>query len=205
MSVAGGLPRAVERAVVHRCEALQIFAKNANQWRGREVPREEIREFRARVTAAGIGTVVSHASYLINLATSLPALRRQSLEAMGDEIDRAEALGLQGVVLHPGCYTSGSEAAGLALIAEALLSPAGTAPRPDDGAARAHGWPGHRLATFDSFGDHRRNERPPRRRLPRYSTCSHPATTCARRKGRLTFSSSAGWSFDRLKAFHLND
>src|ERR1043165_1202224 len=35
MSVAGGLPRAVERAVVHRCDALQIFAKNANQWRGR--------------------------------------------------------------------------------------------------------------------------------------------------------------------------
>ena len=35
MSVAGGLPRAVERAVVHRCDALQIFAKNASQWRGR--------------------------------------------------------------------------------------------------------------------------------------------------------------------------
>ena len=32
MSVAGGLPRAVERAVVHGCEAMQIFAKNANQW-----------------------------------------------------------------------------------------------------------------------------------------------------------------------------
>ena len=68
MSVAGGLPRAVERAVVHRCDALQIFAKNANQWRGRELPREEIREFRAQVKAAGIGPVVSHASYLINLA-----------------------------------------------------------------------------------------------------------------------------------------
>jgi len=121
MSVAGGLPRAVERAVVHRCEALQIFAKNANQWRGREVPRAEVREFRARVAAAGIGPVVSHASYLINLATSFPALRRQSLEAMGDEIDRAEALGLLGVVLHPGCYTSGGEAAGLGLIADGLV------------------------------------------------------------------------------------
>ena len=53
MSVAGGLPRAVERAVVHRCEALQIFAKNASQWRGRAIPREEVREFRARVKAAG--------------------------------------------------------------------------------------------------------------------------------------------------------
>jgi deoxyribonuclease-4 len=121
MSVAGGLPRAVERAVVHRCDALQIFAKNANQWRGRDIPRSEIREFRAAVKAAGIGPVVSHASYLINLASTNPTLRQQSLEAMGDEIDRAEALGLLGVVLHPGAYTVGSEAEGLTLIAGALL------------------------------------------------------------------------------------
>ena len=121
MSVAGGLPRAVERAVVHRCDALQIFAKNANQWRGRELPREEIREFRAKIKAAGIGPVVSHASYLINLASTNPVLRQQSLDAMGDEIDRAEALGLLGVVLHPGAYTIGSEADGLTLIADGLL------------------------------------------------------------------------------------
>jgi deoxyribonuclease-4 len=121
MSVAGGLPRAVERAVVHRCDALQIFTKNANQWRGRPLPREEIREFRARVKAAGIGPVVSHASYLINLATANPTLRVQSLEAMADEIDRAEALGLLGVVLHPGAYTAGSEADGLTAIAACLL------------------------------------------------------------------------------------
>jgi deoxyribonuclease IV len=121
MSVAGGLPRAVERAVVHRCDALQIFAKNASQWRGRPLPREEIREFRARVKAAGIFPVVSHGSYLINLASTNPALRRQSMEAMGDELDRAEALGLLGVVLHPGAYTVGNEADGLSLIADALL------------------------------------------------------------------------------------
>src|SRR5436190_23141051 len=103
MSVAGGLPRAVERAIVHRCDALQIFAKNASQWRGRVVPPEEIREFRDRITAAQIAPVVSHASYLINLASASRGLRAQSIEAMADEIDRAEALGLLGVVLHPGC------------------------------------------------------------------------------------------------------
>src|SRR5262252_2931076 len=107
MSVAGGLPKAVERAIVHRCDAMQIFAKNANQWVGRMLPPTEIREFRARVRAARIGPVVSHASYLINLATADPALRAQSMRAMGDELDRAEALGLLGVVLHPGCYTHG--------------------------------------------------------------------------------------------------
>ena len=121
MSVAGGLPRAVERAVVHRCQSLQIFAKNASQWRGRPLPAEEIAAFRAAVRAAGIAPVVSHGSYLINLASTAAGLRRQSIEAMGDELDRAEALGLLGVVLHPGCYTVGHAAGGLALIAEALL------------------------------------------------------------------------------------
>lgn len=122
MSVAGGLPRAVDRASVHRCDAFQIFAKNANQWRGRVLPPEEVREFRTKLAASGLGPVVSHASYLINLATTSPALRRRSLEAMGDELDRAEALGLLGVVLHPGCYTSGSEARGLDAIADGLLA-----------------------------------------------------------------------------------
>ena len=121
MSVAGGLPRAIDRAVVHGCEALQIFAKNASQWRGRAIPPEEVREFRAKLKTTRIEPAVSHASYLINLASADRGLRLQSIEAMGDELDRAEALGLLGVVLHPGCYTIGSEADGLELIADALL------------------------------------------------------------------------------------
>jgi deoxyribonuclease-4 len=121
MSVAGGLPRAVERAVVHRCDALQIFTKNANQWQGRSTPPDEVAAFRAAVEAAGLVAVASHASYLINLATTAPALQRQSCEAMADELDRAEALGLTGVVLHPGAYTTGTRSRGLRLVASHLL------------------------------------------------------------------------------------
>jgi deoxyribonuclease-4 len=132
MSVAGGLPRAVDRAVVHGCEAFQIFSKNASQWRGRALPAEEVREFRTKVAQAGLEPVVSHASYLINLGTANAGLRRQSIEAMADELDRAEALGLLGVVLHPGCYTDGSEAHGLELVAGAVL---------DLVRARSHGRP----------------------------------------------------------------
>ena len=120
MSVAGGLPRAVERAVLHGCQSLQIFSKNASQWRGRPLGEDEVREFRDRVRASGIRPVVSHASYLINLGTDDAAVRGRSLEAMADEISRAEALGLDGVVLHPGCYTSGSVDRGVALVAEGL-------------------------------------------------------------------------------------
>jgi deoxyribonuclease-4 len=211
MSVAGGLPRAVERAVVHRCEALQIFAKNASQWRGRPIPREEVREFRARIRASGIGPVVSHASYLINLATTNRALRDQSLEAMGDEIDRAEALGLMGVVLHPGCYTAGNEADGLALIAEGLLELLRARRRGRTMILLEHtAGQGTSLgATFEQLAsiiakmnDHRRVGvclDTCHLLASGYDLCSPEGyATTFKQFGRLV-------GFDRLKAFHLND
>lgn len=120
LSIAGGLPRAVDRAVASRCEALQIFTKSAGQWRARVLPPDEIAQFRARVEHTGIHPVVAHNSYLINLAAADPALRAQSLAALGEELDRAEALGLLGLVMHPGSYTSGTERDGLDLIGDGL-------------------------------------------------------------------------------------
>jgi deoxyribonuclease-4 len=120
MSVAGGVSKAVDRAVVHGCETLQIFTKNASQWRGKPLDASEIRLFRQRVEQTGITPVVSHASYLINLATTFPVLREQSIAAFVDEIDRAEALGLLGVVIHPGTCTAGSTEDALRLIADAI-------------------------------------------------------------------------------------
>jgi len=120
MSVAGGVSRAVERALVHRCEALQIFSKNANQWRGKPLDPADVRLFRRRVDETGIAPVVSHASYLINLATTMPALRDQSIAAFVDELDRAHTLGLLGVVVHPGTCTAGSEDEALRLVADAV-------------------------------------------------------------------------------------
>jgi deoxyribonuclease IV len=211
MSVAGGLPRAVERAVAHRCEAFQIFTKNANQWRGRILPREEIREFRDRVRTAALKPVVSHASYLINLATADVALRRQSIEAMADEIDRAEALGLLGVVLHPGCYTVGNEAEGLGLVADSLLELLRARRRGKTmvllehtaGQGTALGATFEQLASIIAkMGDHRR-----------VGVC---LDTCHLLASGYDIASPEGYAstfkqfgrlvgFDRLKVFHLND
>jgi len=129
MSVAGGVSRAIDRAVVHGCEALQIFTKNANQWRARPLDRSEARLFRKRIGETGITPVVSHASYLINLATTFPVLREQSLAAFIDELERAEALGLLGVVIHPGTCTAGSDDEALRLIADAIVAAFKTKPR----------------------------------------------------------------------------
>lgn len=211
MSVAGGLPLAVDRAVVHRCDALQIFAKNATQWKGRVLSRAEIRAFRARVERSGIDPVVSHASYLINLAANRRPLRRMSLDAMGDEIDRAEALGLLGVVLHPGCYTSTSEAVGLKLIAEGLMELLAARRRGRTmvllehtaGQGTSLGASFEQIAAIvDMMNGHKR-----------IGVC---LDTCHLLAAGYEVCSEAGYAstfaqferligFDRLKAFHLND
>jgi deoxyribonuclease-4 len=120
MSIAGGLPRAVDRARASRCEALQIFTKSTGQWRARPLPGDEIALFRQRLDEAGIAPAVAHNSYLINLAAASETLRTQSLAALGEELDRAETLGLAGLVMHPGSYTSGTEQGGLNLIADGI-------------------------------------------------------------------------------------
>jgi deoxyribonuclease IV len=120
MSIAGGLPRAVDRAHASRCEALQIFTKSAGQWRARELPDDEVALFRRRVKETGIYPVVAHNSYLINVAAAIPSLREQSIAALGEELDRAELLGLDGLIMHPGSYTTGTEQEGLRAIGRAI-------------------------------------------------------------------------------------
>jgi deoxyribonuclease IV len=120
MSIGGGLPRAVDRAVVHGCETLQIFTKSAGQWRARPLPDDEVALFRRRVDQTQMAPVVAHASYLINLAARAEPLRSRSIESLCEELDRADTLGLMGLVLHPGACTGGSDLEGLSGIAAAL-------------------------------------------------------------------------------------
>src|SRR5690349_13753613 len=102
MSAAGGVTRAVERAVLHGCEALQLFTKNNARWVGHPIEIAEARRFRRGVEDAALSPVVAHASYLINLAAAPGLLRDKSIDALVDELRRAHMLGLLGVVVHPG-------------------------------------------------------------------------------------------------------
>ncbi len=113
------MPRAVDRAVATGCDALQIFTKSTGQWRARELPDEEVAAFRRKADAASLSPRVAHASYLVNLATAEPALRARSIAGLVEELDRAERLGLDGLVLHPGATVGGGEQDGLRLVAEA--------------------------------------------------------------------------------------
>jgi len=120
MSIAGGLPRAVDRAALHGCRSLQIFTRSCGQWRSRPLPDEEVRAFRAGLDLTGIRPAVAHASYLINLAAPEGPLRQRSIAGLEDDLDRAWRLDLLGVVLHPGAAVGQDEGTALAQIAAGL-------------------------------------------------------------------------------------
>jgi deoxyribonuclease-4 len=119
-SIAGGYYRAVESAGACGCDCVQLFTKNNNQWRAKEISDEEADRFRQTLADKGITHPLSHDSYLINLAAPEPELWQRSVAAFAEELLRAEKLGIPYVVTHPGAYTTSSEEAGLARIVDAL-------------------------------------------------------------------------------------
>jgi deoxyribonuclease-4 len=120
MSIAGGLPLALERGTEVGCSVVQIFLKNQRQWTARPYTDEEVREFRAAWKASRIRVVFAHANYLINLATPVPAEWHRAVDVFQDELDRAEALGLPFVVIHPGSHRGTGADAGIRRVARAI-------------------------------------------------------------------------------------
>jgi deoxyribonuclease-4 len=120
MSIAGGLPLALERGHALGCGAVQIFLKNQRQWAARPLTADEVRAFHAARRRTRIRHVFAHASYLINLAAPADTQWRQAVDAFVDELERAEALGLACVVIHPGSHLGTGREAGVARIVAAL-------------------------------------------------------------------------------------
>jgi deoxyribonuclease-4 len=103
-SIAGGYLNALESAHKLGCNALQIFSASPRMWAGgpSRVAEVDAAAFRARREALGLGPLVIHANYLINLAAQQPMLRTRSIQAFHDELVRGIALGADFVVVHPG-------------------------------------------------------------------------------------------------------
>lgn len=117
ISTKGGLCTVFERAAAIDASAVALFAKNSNQWKGKELTDADCEAFAAQRT---VQPLLTHASYLINLATTNPLFLEKSIAAMADELDRAERLGIHAVVLHPGAHMGAGVDAGLDQIARSL-------------------------------------------------------------------------------------
>lgn len=119
-SIAGGYYKAVE--IAHRigCNCVQIFTKNNNQWRAKELTDDDVEQFRTKLAELKITNPIAHDSYLINLATPDKELWKKSVDAFVVELQRADRLGIPYVVTHPGAFTTSSEAAGIKAVSRAL-------------------------------------------------------------------------------------
>ncbi len=120
LSIAGGYYRALVAAQSYHCEAVQLFTKNSNQWRAKELTDEEVRTFRETLPRTPVRMLLAHDSYLINLASPEEKHYRQSVEALVVEVQRAERLGLDYLVSHPGAHVGSGAEAGCQRVARAL-------------------------------------------------------------------------------------
>jgi len=120
MSISGGLDQAPLRGRQAGCDTIQVFTKSNRQWAARPLGDREVEGFKANLAATGIGPVVAHDCYLLNLAAPRPALWRRSVAAFRVEMERAERLGIPYLVTHPGAHLGAGVAEGIVRVAEAL-------------------------------------------------------------------------------------
>ncbi len=121
VSVAGGLDRGVTRAVELGCDCLQVFTKNANAWKAAPLTDTAISAWQNAYQKSGLKHPIAHASYLINLATPDAVLWEKSIDALVIEWQRCETLSIEGLVLHPGAFTTSDAATGLRRVVEAIV------------------------------------------------------------------------------------
>lgn len=102
MPTSGGLDKAVRNGKAIGCVALQVFTSSPQQWRAKDVSSDMAEAFQAALKETGIGPVVSHDSYLINLSSADAGHREKSIKGLTAEMERAAKYGIPYVVSHIG-------------------------------------------------------------------------------------------------------
>ncbi len=121
MPTAGGHHCALTGGHAIGCEAVQIFTASPRQWRSPSIKDDQREAFRQALAECGITKTVAHDSYLINLAAAPGSdVLNKSRAAFRHEIERAETLGVDFLVSHPGAHVGAGEDAGIAQLVESL-------------------------------------------------------------------------------------
>jgi deoxyribonuclease-4 len=102
VSTAGGLVQAHERAVERGCEAMQVWGQSPRAWRPTRWKPDDVAAFRELMADGPVKSVVIHAIYLINPASTDRELRRKSADSLIHALTTGDEIGADGVVLHPG-------------------------------------------------------------------------------------------------------
>jgi deoxyribonuclease IV len=120
ISSAGGIDKAIDRAVELDADSVQVFTQSPRAWRPTNHDPASFERFREKRTEAGIGGVLCHAVYLVNLATPDPVVYERSVAALRNTMEVAGAIGADGVVFHVGSHLGSGLEAGLEHVVPAL-------------------------------------------------------------------------------------
>jgi deoxyribonuclease-4 len=210
-SIAKGFGNALYKGKEDGCECVQVFTKSASQWSGRALSDDDRKPLEAARKETGILRMASHDSYLINLASPNPAAWKKSRDAFLEEACRAEFLGIQALIFHPGSHAESGEENGIKKIGQAL-----TYVLEQTDGAKVHlllettagqgSYLGHRFEQMAEIIDKVEGN-------PRMGVCFD---TCHAFSAGYDIRTAKGWDrtlddfestvgIDRLRAFHLND
>ncbi len=120
VSTNGGVASAVGRAAAMGANTIQIFSSSPRMWRASKVSTEQAQQTRAARAEFGVGPLVIHTSYLVNVCSQSEEVREKSVVAFRGEIERALALGAEYLVIHPGSYRGMGRQQGLERAAESI-------------------------------------------------------------------------------------
>jgi deoxyribonuclease-4 len=109
VSIAGGLRNAVKEARARKCQTIQIFSRNPQGWKFKELDPDDVEEFRAGIKEGDICPVTVHMPYLANVGTPDPGLYKRSKESVAVDLVRCARIGAQYLVMHMGRSKLSSE------------------------------------------------------------------------------------------------
>ncbi|MFX1442042.1 MAG: deoxyribonuclease IV [Promethearchaeota archaeon] len=103
MSVSGGKYLALVTGKEIGCESIQVFIRNVRSWSSKPLDQEDINNFlEKREEIKEIWPIITHNSYLINLASQEQEKLEKSYNAMLDELIKADQLKIEYENMHPG-------------------------------------------------------------------------------------------------------
>jgi len=120
VSSSGGIDKAIDRAVAIEADSVQVFTQSPRTWRPTNHDPASFERFREKRAEAGIGGVLCHAVYLVNLASPDPVLYDRSVATLSNTTEVACAIGADGVVFHVGSHLGSGLEAGLEHVLPAL-------------------------------------------------------------------------------------
>jgi deoxyribonuclease-4 len=120
ISIAGGFSKVVERASARGCETIQLFSRNPRGWKYSPLNKKEVEAFRSSVHSSALFPIFLHMPYLPNIASLKSKFYRRSIDSIATDLQRAEQLGAQYLIIHIGHRLEASEGQAIEAVSQGI-------------------------------------------------------------------------------------